>query len=213
MAGFNDFFKTFGGPVANAYSVENVDHAIAGLDPETSAILDKQNELSKRTDADFAANATEGVRGSGSGLLGAPGFSRSSALGMREDAGQQEALQNRSKRFYDSQMNALDRKAAIEAPGRRGAAMAQTQKSIMEKGNMDNLAQQRKAASDIANQAARNAAIASLGSGVGTAVGAIFGMYTGKKGEPKQQTQQGYQEYGSEGSGRSTSGRAPLERI
>jgi hypothetical protein len=110
-------------------------------------------------------------------------------------------------------MNGLDRKAAIEAPGRRGASMTQAQKSIMEKGNMDNLAEQRKASSDIANQAARNAAIASLGSGVGTAIGAIFGMYTGKKGDAKPPTQQGYQEYSGEGAGRSTSGRAPLERI
>jgi hypothetical protein len=191
MAGFNDFFKTFGGPIANAYSVENVDHGIAGLDGETSAILDKQSELAKRTDADFAANATEGVRGSGAGLLGAQGFNRSSALGMHEDVGQQEALQNRSNRFYDSQMNGLDRKAAIEAPGRRGASMTQAQKSIMEKGNMDNLAEQRKASSDIANQAARNAAIASLGSGVGTAIGAIFGMYTGKKGDAKPRSRPG----------------------
>lgn len=216
----NKYVRSAMGPLGNVLD-KGVDPMVAPLDPGTNELIDARAKLAERSDSDFADAALQGAD-AGQGLMGSPdAFARSEgALGMYGGEDQSNAIQSRSQKYFDRQMNQMERGARTEAPMARANSLANTQEALMKAQGVQNNIQSRIYAAEQNKIAARNAVIGSLLQVAGTAAGAMFGGPAGAKAggaaggvvSPPSNFQS-YSSDGNETMGVGGMNKAPMERM
>lgn len=153
------------------------------LDPETEALAKRIQERAERPASAIADEQLEGTNNSQALKQDLSQKATDNHLGGDLDAGIQEAINRRSMKDYDAQMNEMERKVRVNAPAERfqrmsGGADVQARVSAINSAIAD-----RELTANLNRRAARNAVMGNIlglgGAGIGAMMGGPQGAQAG----------------------------------
>lgn len=177
----NKYVQTVGGPLGGAFLPhEDLNARQVPLDQSVADLIGKKSDQGNLSNQDIANQSMDKV-GAGAGLLSSPEQMQHQAysLGMTGDSALNQAIQNKSQKYYDASLNDLGRNAMAKAPMAKSNNMAGAQSVLAGYQDVANQLEQRQYASEQNKIAARNQAMGSLFQGAGSIIGAIYGGPTG----------------------------------
>ncbi len=173
----NKYVQTVAGPLGGAFLPNNsYDPRITPLDPGTLDLLDKKSSQASQSEQDVANNSMANV-GDGKGFLSTPDqmAHQQYSLGQNGDGALNAAINNKAQKYYNANLTDIGRQAQFQAPLSKANNLNATDAVLSQQQQMTNAQDQINYHAQQNKMAMRNAAISSLFSMAGTAVGAIFG--------------------------------------
>lgn len=168
---YQEYKKQMGTPGANLPGAPTTD-----LDQGTKDLIASKQARAGR---DLGSFESEQLAGTGSaGALQTPDeqYQRQAAsLGMQDDVGLRQALQNRSQESFGRTLEGLSQQAKAEAPARRYNELAGAFGSQMNVERINAMNHKKSVLADINKQAMKNQVLSNVFGMVGSIVGGIFG--------------------------------------
>lgn len=179
--GIFDSVGSFFGSATGAAKVPQ--YQAAGLDSQTEGLIKGQEDRSNRSNADFAGDITRGASNASNLQMGDNQMQhQNAALGMQDNQGLRQALQQRSQRQFDTNMGHVNTMANYEAPQMKFQATQMAANDLM--AQQQNFNQNVMMQNQSKRQAvmARNQAITGLLGAAGSLGGAAAGAGAAKGG-------------------------------
>jgi len=184
LSGINDLILApFGGapetPKVNA----------TAIDPETQALINRQVDRAKRSNADFAADEMAGVKDAGGvfdpNSAGAAEADDRRRASLGSDGGERAnfdaAIRRKAGQAYQGDINKIERSAQMGAYQKKSQALTQASNVLTAQNNYNQNLTKLNWQAEADAKAARAGAISSILGIAGTVVGGIYGGAGGAK--------------------------------
>lgn len=182
LSGINDLIMA---PFGGAPDTPNVS-AAPELDPQTQALINRQVERSKRSNADFAAEDLTGVREQSAAFApdspeAADRDERARTAGgyQGDPTSLDAAIRRKQQANYEGDINKIERSAALNAPQKKAKALSQASQLVAGKNAYDQNVAQLYWKREADAKAARSSALSGILGLAGAVVGTVFGGPTG----------------------------------